>query len=124
MTGLAAATLQASARDIRADFCAGNTTGSIIENCNLNTNFLGASISPFMLASGGYLPLIFWGVLSMAIYLKYRNYLYPSIVACVTMIGTGLWLPDAVQTYLYLGLGTAFAVVVFSLLWRIPRDNA
>lgn len=114
-----------SARNF-TDFCAGNVgpNQTLIEACNLDKNFLAAAIGPFMFASGGYLPLIFWGVICMSIYLKYRNYLYPSIVACVTMIATGLWLPGEVQTYLYLGLGTGFAVIVFTLIWRIPRDTA
>ena len=94
----------------------------LLARCGLNDNFLTASIQPFMTLTGGYLPLLFWGVLALVIYLKYRNYLYSSIFAVVTLVGTGIWLPVEGQVYLYLALATGLAAAIFTLIWRIPRD--
>ena len=94
----------------------------MLQRCGLQDNFLTAAVQPFMTLTGGWLPLLFWGVLAMAIYLKYRNYLYASIFAVVALVGTGIWLPVEGQVYLYLALATGLAAAVFTLIWRIPRD--
>lgn len=106
--------------------CAANTTSatSLLTECNLHGNFLGAASEPFMTITGGWLPLLFWSVLAMCIYLKYRSYLYALVFATAAFVGTGIWLPTEAQTYLFLGLATGIAAAIFTLLWRVPRDTA
>lgn len=107
-----------------AESCAASTNGTLIQNCALHENFLGAATEPFMTMTGGWLPLLFWSVISMVIYLKYRSYLYAMVFAVVAFVGTGIWLPSQAQIYLGLALATGLACAIFTLLWRVPRDTA
>jgi len=104
--------------------CAGQvpTGGSIITQCRFNENFLQQSVLPFQLVLGGYLGMVFWAVICVAVYLKYHNAMISLLVGVPVLLTSALAIPDAAQIYIGLLAASAVAVSLFILWWKIPRD--
>ena len=105
-----------------ARFCSEKVGGSFLQNCALDTDFLRQSILPFIFVSGGYFILIFWAVIVLTSYVKYKNAMLTAMLG-ITVLFTGhIILP--IESYTPVYILTAFAVccAVVILIWRIPRD--
>lgn len=107
-----------------SDVCAGVATNAsgLIENCRLDTEFLQQSLLAFNLVTGGYLGLIFWGVISLAVYLKYGNFIMAALIGVPILMTATLALPEHSDIYVTALLGLGVATTIFIVLWRIPRD--
>lgn len=54
-------------------FCSTTPGKNLIENCNLTDNLLAAVMSPWETLLGGFFGPVFWGLIVLAVYAKYRN---------------------------------------------------
>ena len=125
MTALDAVTLSSheAARMFDRTCAAGLGRGeSLLDACQFTNNFVTAAISPFMAATGGYLPILFWGAICASLYLKYRNMLYPMMVGFPILVMGVFALPDHAGTF----ISTAMVFAVFSLIYfmvkRVTKD--
>lgn len=103
-------------------FCSANATGSIIKNCRLDERFLQGAIEPFMFVTGGYMPIIFWGVIVLISYIRYHNAVLSAMVGIPIFLTSAILLPEQAQGYVFLLIGSAVATALFILIWKIPRD--
>jgi len=104
--------------------CAGQVQdgSTIIEQCRFDENFLQQVLLPFDMVTGGYLSLIFWGVICIAVYLKYHNAMMSLLVGVPILMTAALVIPDNFAIYIGLMAASAVAVTIFILFWKIPRD--
>ncbi|MDE0001985.1 MAG: hypothetical protein OXQ29_04775 [Rhodospirillaceae bacterium] len=107
------------------DICAGNLDNpnqTLIERCNLDETFLQSAVLPFEIATGGMLGLLFWAVISVAVYLKYQNFILAALVGVPVLLTSTIAFPDRADTYITLLLILGIATSVMIVIWRIPRD--
>jgi len=104
--------------------CAGQVQdgSTIIEQCRFDENFLQQVLLPFDMVTGGFLSLIFWGVICIAVYLKYHNAMIALLVGVPILMTAALAIPDQFGVYIGLLAATAVAVTIFIIYWKIPRD--
>lgn len=104
--------------------CAGQVQdgSTIIEQCRFDENFLQQVLLPFDMVTGGYLSIIFWGVICIAVYLKYHNAMMALLVGVPILLTAALAIPSQFAIYIGLLAATAVAVSIFILYWKIPRD--
>jgi len=104
--------------------CAGQVQdgSTIIEQCRFDENFLQQVLLPFDMVTGGFISLIFWGVICIAVYLKYHNAMIALLVGVPILMTAALAIPDQFGVYIGLLAATAVAVTIFILYWKIPRD--
>jgi len=95
---------------------------SILETCGYDTNFLQAAVQPFEMITGGFLGMIFWGVITMCTYLKYRNSMLALLVGVPVLLIGAVALPQTAETFIVLMAAAAVSVTIFILIWKIPRD--
>ena len=105
-----------------ARVCSENLNGSFLQNCALNSDFLRQSILPFILVSGGYFVLIFWSVVVLTSYVKYKNAMLTGVLGVSIFFTAHLALPVATYTPIYILTAFAVTCAVVILIWRIPRD--
>jgi len=74
------------------------------------------------MVTGGFLGLIFWGVICIATYLKYHNAMISLLVGVPILMGSAIAIPSSFEIYIGMLAATAVAVSVFILWWKIPRD--
>lgn len=106
------------------DVCGGDVGPgeSILSKCGYDTNFLQASVQPFEMVTGGFLSLIFWGVVTICVYLKYRNSMLALLVGVPVLMVGAIALPQTAETFIVLMAAAAVSVTIFILIWKIPRD--
>lgn len=104
------------------DTCAGMLEGNFLTNCGLNDNFILNSLYIFNLITGGYLPLVFWGVIVGASYLKYHNFVMSGMISAIIFSSTMIFFPTPAEQFFTLLMATGIAVSVFIMIWKIPRD--
>jgi len=104
--------------------CAGqvNSGQSLLERCRFDESFLQQAILPFEMVTGGFLGMIFWGVICIATYLKYHNAMISLLVGVPILMGSAIAIPSSFEIYIGMLAATAVAVSVFILWWKIPRD--
>lgn len=104
-----------------SDICAGQE-GNIITNCRLDSEFLQSALIPFHLITGGLLTLIFWGTISLAVYLKYHNFIMAAVTGVPVLIVGVIALPQQAYMYVSILMILGVACTIFIILWRVPRD--
>lgn len=104
--------------------CAGQVQpgSTIIEQCRFDERFLQQVLLPFDLVTGGFLGVIFWGVICVAVYLKYHNAMMALLVGVPVLMTAALAIPHQFSIYIGLLAATAVAVSIFILYWKVPRD--
>lgn len=50
-----------------------NATQHVLANCDFENNFFRVIIAPWEWLTGGYFAVIFWAVIVLGVYLRYRN---------------------------------------------------
>ena len=103
-------------------FCSEQLDGNFLQNCGLDTDFLRQSVLPFIFISGGYFTLIFWSVIVLASYVKYKNAMLTAILGITIFLSVHLVLPVEVYTPVYMLTAFAVTCAVVIMIWRIPRD--
>lgn len=106
------------------EVCAGNIGDdeTIIEACRFDTEFLQSTLIPFNLVTGGLLPAIFWGVIALAVYIKYHNFILSAMIGVPIMLTASFALPQYAEIYFSILLIIGVAVTIFILIWKVPRD--
>ena len=107
-----------------ADTCAGRVgrNETLIEACRLDTDFVGGALLPFMLVTGGLLPVVFWAVIALSIYVKYHNFVLSALVGIPVLSVAAFALPQYGEIYVSILLILGVAVTIFAVIWRVPRD--
>ena len=98
-------------------------TGNVMKNCGFDNNFLGATIQPFNALLGGYLPMVFWAIVVGALYAKYHNAGLAGVVGIFVLMGGNFLLPDKSEIAITMMVGSAFAIGLYYLIFRIKRTE-
>ena len=98
-------------------------TGNVLENCNLHKDFLGNAIQPFNTLLGGYLPMIFWAIVVAVVYVKYQNAGMAGVVGIFVLMGGSFLLPEKSEIAITMMIGSAFAIGLYYLIFRIKRTE-
>jgi len=95
---------------------------SLLQQCRFDENFLQQAILPFEAMTGGFLSMIFWGVITMVIYLKYHNSMLALLAGSPVLVMGAVALPEGAAKYITMMAAGAVCVTIFIMWWKIPRD--
>jgi len=106
-------------------FCGSDTSNSselVIDKCGFDNTFMQSSLEPFTVITGGLLPVIFWTVISLAVYIKYKNAMLAMLVGIPIMLTATFAIPQHAEMYVTIITAGEIATTIFILIWKIPRD--
>ena len=106
-----------------SDTCAGiiSNNKTVIENCNLDSNFMQGILTPFTYMLGGYTPIIIWALISLMVYMKYKSAIAALITAIpILTIGT-VAMPEYASQYIFIVGGVVSSAAIYFFLSRINR---
>ena len=103
-------------------FCS-ELPGSLVNNCELENDFIGAALIPFDYLLGGHLSVAFWGIITLATYLKYHSAILAATVG-VTVLALGTFvLQESIIVAVTLMLGTTIGIGFYYIIFRVPRTG-
>ena len=89
----------------------------------MTTDFFPAVTAPFELATGGLFVPFFWGVVVIAVYIKYRAAVLALLAGAPLLIGSGILLPDRALIAIAFLVVTAFGIGVYYIVTRSPQPG-
>lgn len=101
---------------VDVEFCSSDPTVDIIESCNLTENFIGAVLSPWESLTGGFFGPVFWGIVVLAVYLKYRNAMTALLSGLIPLIFLFTVIPTDELQKIALVIITAAGLALYQVL--------
>ena len=103
----------------RAQTCAHETTGSLMENCGLTTSFLDSTMVAWFYGIGPWFVSLFWAVVVFVVWIRYRNAMLSLLVGTTLALGGAVAIPDAAVPLIVALVGTALATSLYMTLARV-----
>lgn len=97
-------------------FCSSDALTHIIQACGLNENFIAGILSPWNTLMGGWFGPIFWGVIVLAVYVKYRNAMLALLGGIIPMTAIFAIIPSTELGLLAMIAGTAVGLALYQLV--------
>ena len=99
--------------------CAHETTGSLLSNCGVTTNFLDSVMVAWFFGVGPLFTTFFWGVITFVVWLRYRNAMLSLLVGSTVALAGAVAVPDSAVPMIVAMVGTAIAVSLYLTISRV-----
>lgn len=86
------------------------------DNCNMETDPLGAVTLPFEYITGGYFSLLVVGLIMFAVYIKYHTAIYPVAIGIVMLPTSYFLIPPQFFSFLMLAMAITIAAGIYYML--------
>ena len=94
--------------------------GNLIKNCNFDTDFLTAAISPFEGLTGGLFVPIFWAVIVFSVYLRYHAAVLSLLIGLPVLLGGVVVFPDGANLVIPILIASVIGIALYFIVYRSP----
>lgn len=109
----------ARAQGADAPTCAHVTTGSLLENCGMTTNFLDSTMVAWAYGLGPWFATLFWGVIVFVVWIRYRNAMLSLMVGAAVALGGAVMIPDSAVPMIVALMGTTLGISLYLTISRV-----